>query len=619
MSVRRIAGVVSTVVMCGLLAVAEFAEGPSADTQSNQPTHLGYPQDWSARNVVLTGKDTSTALVEGSQEPRHVYNMVRRMVAERNQRGRERDPRDFGRLQKQRRNGAINVDWSVSLENGFVSPNQFPAKYRFDVTTQDCSDFVLFALQIAPNKPAQGNIVGVSNLYTEANPQCNNGTPWVAFSYNTVTHSGGQNLTSPVLSLDGKKAAFVESTATGSYFHVLALPSPLPVPPSQTGSVINPSIPTSCADPAVPNCMSTLMISGAANTLSSPYVDYGTDTAYVATDDGKLYKIQPVFRGGAPALSTDTANWPVTVVTSGTSRVLTSPTLSTRDKRIFIGDGNGYLYAIDATAPGKTTAARVAIGWIGHGAGTGIVDPPILVNDSANPAVNQVFVTTGCSNIIGYGGSINQIPANFTSSSTFTLVDLGSGNGQGSCTTGNVHGAMFDDAFWTSGSAGGHIMGCGFVSGTVTQPRVPSNPRMYRFGFGANHLITATGQTAWIINDSSGDECSPLTEFSDGTNDRLFFGVGGSRDGYIKSLNITAGFPAPSTCSTGNPTATCVTAPDKLGGTSGIIIDNQVADGGNNIYFTTLAPGSVNGQRCRAPGGIANPYCAVKLTQAGLQ
>ena len=46
------------------------------------------------------------------------------------------------------------------------------------------------------------------------------------------------------------------------------------------------------------------------------------------------------------------------------------------------------------------------------------------------------------------------------------LVDLGSGNGQGSCTTGNVHGAMFDDAFWTSGTAGGHMMACGFVSGS---------------------------------------------------------------------------------------------------------------------------------------------------------
>jgi hypothetical protein len=256
---------------------------------------------------------------------------------------------------------------------------------------------------------------------------------------------------------------------------------------------------------------------------------------------------------------------------------------------------------------------------VGHGAGTGIVDPPMIVNDGSNPSLNQVFVTTGCSNIIGFGGSINQIPANFTSASTFTTVDLGSAEGLGSCTTGNVHGAMFDDAFWSSGSAGGHMMACGFVSGTVTNRLTPSNPKMYEFGFDANHLITENGQTTWVVSSVKGSECSPLTEFSDGTTDRLFFGYGSGTEGFIKSSNISTGFPAPSSCSNGNPTSTCVTASHKLGGTSGIIIDNEVSNGGANIYFTTLAPGSVNGQRCRASGGIANPYCAVKLTQAGLQ
>jgi hypothetical protein len=32
-----------------------------------------------------------------------------------------------------------------------------------------------------------------------------------------------------------------------------------------------------------------------------------------------------------------------------------------------------------------------------------------------------------------------------------------------------------------------------------------------------------------------------------------------------------------------------------------------------------MAPGSVNAQKCNVSGGTANPYCAVKLTQAGLQ
>ena len=49
------------------------------------------------------------------------------------------------------------------------------------------------------------------------------------------------------------------------------------------------------------------------------------------------------------------------------------------------------------------------------------------------------------------------------------------------------------------------------------------------------------------------------------------------------------------------------------------MIDNQLSNGGTNIYFSTMAPGSVNGQKCNVSGGTANPYCAVKLTQSGLQ
>ena len=57
------------------------------------------------------------------------------------------------------------------------------------------------------------------------------------------------------------------------------------------------------------------------------------------------------------------------------------------------------------TAPAKTTAARVSVGWTANnGAGTGVVDPPIVVNDPANSAVDQVFAFTGCSNVIGTGG-----------------------------------------------------------------------------------------------------------------------------------------------------------------------------------------------------------------------
>jgi hypothetical protein len=108
------------------------------------------------------------------------------------------------------RHKSITLDWAVSLENGFVSANMFPAKYRFDVTAESCSgDYVVFGLTV--NSGTQANLVGINNLYTEASPACNGGTPFVSFAYNTVPHAG-QIRTSPTISANGKMVAFVEST-----------------------------------------------------------------------------------------------------------------------------------------------------------------------------------------------------------------------------------------------------------------------------------------------------------------------------------------------------------------------------------------------------------------------
>ena len=585
--------------------------------------HLGYPQDWSSRHLVMAGEDGKDPLRTGSKEPRHIYNRVLREVAE-----------ERGRRHPVRPKRAIKVDWSVSLENGFVPANQFPAKYRFDVSTESCSgDYVVFGLTV--NSGTQANLVGINNLYTEASPKCNSGTPFVAFAYNTVTHSGGQIRTSPTISADGTKVAFVESTTGGSYFHVLVLPNPLPSGSGAVGSVRTPSSPSSCTTPTTANCMTTTAVFGGTNTDSSPWIDYSTDTAYVGTDDGKLYKISPVFGGAAPTVAADT-NWPVTVVTSGLYKVVTDPIVDDSASRIFMGDANGYLYAISLAAPAKTTAARTSVGWTANnGAGTGVVDPPIVVNDPANSAVDQVFAFTGCSNALGIGGAVSQLSATFASGSCLapgtagyvpgycTTVDMGSATGQGDCTGGNVHSGTFDNQFWVNGTTGGHMLACGFVSGTALNGLTPSNPKMFMFPFDANHLITSTGSSSWVINNTLGDECSPLTEFYNGATDRLFFGVGsttvktGSTDGFIESSTLTSTASTPS-CSS-PPTSTCVTTPHALGGTSGIVVDNQLSNGGTNIYFSTLAVGGVNGQKCNVSGGTANPFCAVKLTQSALQ
>jgi hypothetical protein len=596
-------GVAVGLLLLGIpLSGQAWRETPLSLDASDGQTHLGYPLDWSSRHLLMPGTRTEEILTAGFHDPRYVYNFVMRQVAW--QRLRISVPPRLRRLR---------VDWAVSLENGYVPQNQFPAKYQFGVGAESCtSDYAIFGLTVASG--TQANLVGINNLYTEATPTpCNGGSPWVAFAYNTVTQTGGQIRTSPVLSTDGTKVAFVESASGATYFHVLVLPNPIPTPPSQVGTVLSPQTPTSCTTPTTAGCMTTLTIeSTATNTNSSPWVDYGSDTAYVGADNGLLYKITPVFGGGAPAVVSN-ADWPVTVSTQ-TNKVLTAPIVDGTAGRIFLGDGQGYLYAVSLSSPGKTYAAMQTIGWAGHGSGTGVVDPPIVVTDSANPASDQVFAFTGCSQVLGIGGAISQLAANFTTGepTTSNTVDLGSASGNGDCTGKNVHAGTFDNAFWLNGSTSGHMIACGFLQ----SGGVPASPEMYFFPFATN-VLTSTGSSKFAVNSTKGDECSPLTEFYDGTTDRLFFGVGSSSDGFIESSTITSSLTTPS-CSA-PPTSSCVKAPSALGGTSGIVIDNQLSNGGANIYFTTLGLGGVNAQKCNVSGGAANPYCAVKLTQSQLK
>jgi hypothetical protein len=616
---------------------------------SPKRTRLGYPQDWSSRHFLMPGVRPEDLLAEGSHDPRLVHNMVMRQVALRNAHQAEEDARieawqswwpPFGRWQPWRPPQRIlrrkmKIDWAVSLENGYVPQKQFPAKYQFDVTAgESCSsDYVLYGLTVTSG--TQANLVGINNLYTEAIPACdgNLGQPLVAFAYNTQTN-GGQIVTSPTLSEDGTKVAFVESTASGAYFHVLVLPNPIPATSATAvGTVLSPVIPDACTDgdPTTASCMTTLAINTAAtDSNSSVWVDYNTDTAYVGTDDGTLFKIAPVFLGGAPALVNDPTNWPVTLIAPDqTNNIPTDPVVDYYANRIFIGNGSGYLFAVDMTNPLTTYAAEQGIGWIydgdpdgSGGPGTGVVDAPIVVLDAANPTVHQVFAFTGCSSAVGIGGAITQLPVNFTTPlpdgtlTTGTSVNLGSasGGGIGDCTGNNVHSGTVDNAFWLTGSTNGHMIACGFVDGGL----VPSNPQIYMFPFDTSGQITSVGQTGFVVNGITGEECSPLTEFYNGTTDMLFFGVGGAgTPSFLESSTLSATSLTTPLC-TGAPTSTCVTTPNAPQGTSGIIIDNQSSNGGTNIYFTTQAPGDVNSQQCNVAGGTATPYCAVKLTQSGL-
>jgi hypothetical protein len=143
----------------------------SPATANSAATHLGYPQDWSSRHLVVPNVRAEDIAAE-KPDPRLIYNLVRRQAAEREA---------LAAGQKGSR-----IDWAVSTENGYVPASQFPAKYSFDLESEDCNaDYVVFALNVTTSTFTQANFVGINNLYTAKTPApCNGGAPWVAFAYN---------------------------------------------------------------------------------------------------------------------------------------------------------------------------------------------------------------------------------------------------------------------------------------------------------------------------------------------------------------------------------------------------------------------------------------------------
>jgi hypothetical protein len=112
-------------------------------------------------------------------------------------------------------------------------------------------------------------------------------------------------------------------------------------------------------------------------------------------------------------------------------------------------------------------------------------------------------------------------------------------------------------------------------------------------------------------NGTANGTCSPITEFYDGTTDRIFVGMGqhvaNSGANVVQMWNVTTQLNSAST----TPTAS---ASPYFGGPSGLVIDNNAnaTPQAESVYFTTLVCAAAN-----ACG--ANNCCAVKLTQSLLK
>jgi hypothetical protein len=522
------------VVAAWCLVFFGFATSMCAQ-QAPAPTHVGIPQDWSDRHIVFSRSTLAQRPDLIFREPRvfhqamqrwrapnsDVFQGVNSTVASAHKPGQHRD-------------------WNFSLGTGKVNANMFPAKYSFNpANAPDCiNDYVVFGLT---SSTGDANLVGFNNLYAT----CPTDTvPNLLFAYNITTVLGGKISTSPILSEDGTKIAFVESvpgSTPQAIFHVLTWAANL-------GTITS---------PVTPAAMTSLTYSTANDTSSSPWIDYGNDIVYVGDDNGAVYQITGVFKG-TPTLSG--SPWPVAV---STGFHLTPPVLDTNLGVLMVGSTNGNLYQVNTTTGALGT---LVVGDLGTTT-PGIVATPIV--DVAN---GVTFVVTANN---GHFAALEQV--NTSTLGVHSTANIGQGS-TGGPTTPPVK--LFEPTFnnnYYNDPSSGLITLCGTGPSDTT-------PYQYAFGFSGDGTMSESPSIQQQLSTVATDRCTGAwTEFFNpnigaaGT-DFIFFGLStdctllgtsGSTTGCVVALSSDPTIPTAS-----------ATVP---GGTSGIIIDNySMAD----IYFT---------------------------------
>ena len=580
--------------------------------------------DWTTHHVLYPMYGSADRMAAAQRDPRATFSWWRyspNAPHRRDPRGRRRNSRGFDR------------DWSINLGAGGTAANMFPAKFTFDVTAAPscANDYTVYPIDTA-GSATQANIVAFNNLYsgTAGGTGICNRTPvttddgvdaTVFWSYN-VNAIGGAVTTSPTLSWDysgvagsvlGTKVAFVES-AVGepAHFHVLAFKAGDGQDTTDPDGLQNTMKPVTITtgefvttDPVAGSGTATDLAfgidSGASDTLSTPFVDYGNDYAYVGDDEGDLYRIKdvfcPTFNTDAgctghlgPSLDTSWGPGGSVLVGSGCG-FLTGPVEDFATGDVFVGCSNGTLYGFTSSGRPLGSAPHSII--VGNGSTFGgIVLPPIV--DSSNGFVYVVTGTTGTT------ASLVQVPIAKFSVNNESSAALGPPSGA------NLSLPTFNTAYFSSvTSSSWVILSCGYTGTTTT---------LYDVGFNSSRVLN--GGTPPLSNQfelaSDVQTCSPLSNFENlgagppftFPTDWLFVGLSG---GNIYNFNINtstgSGFPGGFTNADSFSVA---------GGPSGIIPDDESTDPqASSIYFGTLGT-----QTCGATG---TGYCAVKLTQAGLQ
>ena len=399
-----------------------------------------------------------------------------------------------------------------------------------------------------------------------------------------ISAVGGKVVTSPALSIDGTKIAFIETAAGAAHFHVLAWKSGDGFDVANGQNVLLPKMISGGFSAVAPaggtGTVTDLTLAAASDTLSSPFVEYNQDVAYVGNNSGTLFRIKNVFctmscTVGVTAAPSLDLSWPTSGGSANTGTLsvcgaaLTGPIVGPGGN-VYVGCADGKLYGITPTG---TIFGPVTVG--NGGVDGGIVDPPLA--DVVNGFVYAVSGNSG-------GGSsvLVQAPTNLSSSVTATL---GSGG------KFNLHSPTFNEDYF---SCAPQAAGCTWRIFALALDVTNTHSSLWAVGFTGAHAMNSGFGTlqAFGINAF---EFSPATTFFDGVQDRLFESVlTNSIGGNLVSFNVSNG--------TTSPFALESSATEGAG-TSGIIVDNNGTGTvqADSVYFGTLTTNT-----------------AVKLTQSGL-
>lgn len=534
------------VSLTGLVTLGWVLTGQAARPHRGTPV----PTDWSHRHLIFSHPATSEQAARVSEDPRYGQQLQRlnhrlAIPAQSETAVSELQMEPVFRASKRKPLFSRNFrrDWSEDLGTGAgAGAGNYPAKFVFESNVANCGnattpDYVVYSTGLA-GSGTQADIVAYDNLYTG----CTGTVPTAYWAYNT----GGQILTSPVLSRDGTQVAFVQTNVVNLGTLVLlrwkALDGTIGLPDTLT-PVSNAAYPT-CTAP----CMTTIgLVDNTSHPVddrtSSVFYDYLNDVAWVGGANGWIHKITGMFKG-TPAEVT-TGGFPARV---GLVFYTSSPVYDHVSNSVFVTDQAGSLDRVDPTTGAVTVSVQVDF----SGQPTTISGPVV---DSSNGLV-YVFASEdnslACSLATLDCTAVFVFPTSFTNLTVPGKAVVGSSSAGGVPTPSPFFIGGFDHNYFSSANGTGNLYVCGNTG---------LNPILYQIPITAGVMGTPV-VVSTLTPAAQHPACSPVTNVStppttagNATTDRLFVSVQNNSNacaggGCIQNL-ISTPWQASTTFSTG--------------------------------------------------------------------